>query len=326
MKNNFNRENLINSISDGSVNTNEIESILQEMPDSNFENFNDKIAPIETNENKWHENYFLEQLSTLNRREFSKKRAEHILKVKKYLQDNNIEGFRIDDTVSENISNERGVVGKRIIEDNLEENNDDFLLDSDNLLSKYIPANDLEQAIQQKYYQEIQLILDSNLNNYRMLITDIVKNILYVYKTLPEAFEGYKVDEITPAIQEIQEEWDTDYFYLQQSYLNHNFSMERLMHLINVREYFAQQGVEGFEQIKVQPTPQTQANPKSKIKPHPNHTSSNSAHRNNSDSDRSHSNNRQSSQRKQEDGFIKTAMKIGGAVLEHIRALIAKLR
>lgn len=305
MNNKPNKEKFINSISDGSVSTNKTESILQEIPDSDFENFNDNIAPIETNENKWLEDYFLEQLSTLNREEFSKKRAEHILKVKKYLQDNNIEGFRIDDTVSENILNEDEIVDTRIIGDNLEESSNDFFLDSDSLLNKYIPADDLEQAVQQKCSQKIQLILDSNINNYRMLITDIAKNILYVYKTLPEAFEDYKIDEITPAIQESQEEWDTDYFYLQQSYLNHNFAMERLMHLINVRDYLTQKGVEGFEQIKVQPTtqPQTRAKPNSQ----PN-------------------NNEQSFQKKQEDGFIKMAMKIGGAVLEHIRALIAKLR
>lgn len=307
MNNKPNKEKFINSISDGSVSTNKTESILQEIPDSDFENFNDNdnIAPIETNKNKWLEGYFLKQLSTLNREEFSKKRAEHILKVKKYLQDNNIEGFRIDDTVSENILNEDEIVDTRIIGDNLEESSNDFFLDSDSLLNKYIPADDLEQAVQQKCSQKIQLILDSNINNYRMLITDIAKNILYVYKTLPEAFEDYKIDEITPAIQESQEEWDTDYFYLQQSYLNHNFAMERLMHLINVRDYLTQKGVEGFEQIKVQPTtqPQTRAKPNSQ----PN-------------------NNEQSFQKKQEDGFIKMAMKIGGAVLEHIRALIAKLR
>jgi hypothetical protein len=298
MDNNINKEMFLDSIADSSISTIKSESILHSIPDSDFESMNDQDYPIEINSNRWLESYFQEQLSVLKRQKFSKERALHIITVKKYLQDLGIQGFYIDEENSEDTLTKNNV----IVEDNLREKANNLIENTDSILKQYNPKYDLEQSIIQKDYQRIQALLDSNLNNYRMLLTDIIKDMLYVYKTLPKIFQDYKVDKITLSIDEDKEEWSTGYFYLQQSYLNHNFAIERLMHLINVRDFLTQQGVEGFEQIKVQ------------SKPYVNQRS----------------NNRSKTQRLirtvQENDFIRTAVMVGGAVLAGILALIAMTR
>lgn len=316
---------------DGSIPAKKSQNILDNISLTDFVEFNDEIYPIEKNKSMWNEEYFRGGLSLIKHKEFSKERCEHIIAVKNYLQDYKVEGFGITDeqhvpSVTETSKLTLGNSNKPQETDiSLVSKNPDADVSKD-VLKGYEPKESLQRAIAKKDIRAVQNIIKFDLKNNRLLVEDIIQEVMFVSQNIPEAFLEYEEDKFCLAIDENNDSWNKDYFLLQQSYLNHNFAMERLMHLINVRDYLAEKGVEGFEHINVQPTPQTQANPKSNTKYQPNHTSGNSSEHTNSSSDRNRSNNEQSSQRKQEDGFIKTAMKIGGAVLEHIRALIAKLR
>ena len=316
---------------DGSIPAKKSQNILDSIPLTDFVEFNDEIYPIRKNKSMWSEDYFREELSLIKHKEFSKERCEHIVAVKHYLQYQEVAGFGITDeqhtpTVTE--------TSKSALKSNHKSQEVDVSLLSKNpdadvskdILREYKPKESLQLAISKKDIRAVQNIIKFDLKNNRLLIEDIIQEVMFVSQSMPEAFFEYEEDKFCLAIDENSGNWNKDYFLLQQSYLNHNFAIKRLIHLINVRDDLAKKGVEGFEHIKVQPTPQTQAKPKPKTRAQPNHTSSNSSEHTNSSSDRSRSNSGQSSQRKQEDGFIKTAMKIGGAVLEHIRALIAKLR
>ncbi|WP_299065573.1 hypothetical protein [uncultured Psychrobacter sp.] len=306
---------------DGSIPAKKSQNILDNISLTDFVEFNNETYPIKKNKSMWNEDYFRGELSLIQHKEFSKERCEHIIAVKDYLQDYKVEGFGITDEQHTPAVTE---TSKLILGNSNKSQETDISLLSKNpdadvskdILKGYEPKENLQLAIAKKDIRAIQNIIKFDLKNNRLLVEDIIQEVMFVSQNIPEAFLEYEEDKFCLAIDENNGNWNKDYFLLQQSYLNHNFAMERLMHLINVRDYLAEKGVEGFEYIKVQPTPQTQAN----------HTSSNSSEHTNSSSDRSRSNNGQSSQRKQEDGFIKTAMKIGGAVLEHIRALIAKLR
>lgn len=316
---------------DGSIPAKTSQNMLDNIQSIDFVEFNDEIYPIKKHKSMWNEDYFRGELSLIQHKEFSKERCEHIIAVKHYLQDYKVEGFGIINEQHASLVTE---TSKSTLGNSNEAQEIDMSLISENpdtdvskdILKEYEPKESLQLAIAKKDIRAVQNVIKFDLKNNRLLIKDIIQEVMFVSQNIPEAFLEYEEDKFCLAIDEDNDSWNKDYFLLQQSYLNHNFAMERLMHLINVRDYLAEKGVEGFEYIKVQPTPQTQANPKSKTKSQPNHTSSTSSEHTNSSSDRSRSNNGQSSQRRQEDGFIKTAMKIGGAVLEQIRALIAKLR
>lgn len=294
---------------DGSIPAKISQIILDSIPSISFVEFNDEIYPIKKNESMWNEDYFRGELSLIQHKEFSKERCEHLIAVKKHLQDIKVVGFAIADEQHTSVVTE---TSESTLENSNEAQEIDMSLISKNpdtdvskdILKGYEPKESLQLAIEKKDIRAVQNIIKFDLKNNRLLIEDIIKEVMFVNQNLPEIFVEYEEDKFCLAIVENNNSWNKDYFLLQQSYLNHNFAMERLMHLINVRDYLAQKGVEGFEHIKVQPKPKSQFN----------NTSSSS------------SSSKQSSHVKQENSFMKTAVIIGGAVLAGILALIAKLR
>lgn len=294
---------------DGSIPAKISQIILDSIPSISFVEFNDEIYPIKKNESMWNEDYFRGELSLIQHKEFSKERCEHLIAVKKHLQDIKVVGFAIADEQHTSVVTE---TSESTLENSNEAQEIDMSLISKNpdtdvskdILKGYEPKESLQLAIEKKDIRAVQNIIKFDLKNNRLLIEDIIQEVMFVNQNLPEVFVEYEEDKFCLAIVENNNSWNKDYFLLQQSYLNHNFAMERLMHLINVRDYLAQKGVEGFEHIKVQPKPKSQFN----------NTSSSS------------SSSKQSSHVKQENSFMKTAVIIGGAVLAGILALIAKLR
>ena len=296
---------------DGSIPAKTSQNILDNIQSIDFVEFNDETYPIKKNKSMWNEDYFRGELSLIQHKEFSKKRCEHIIAVKHYLQDYKVEGFGIN---NEQYAPAITETSKSILENSNETQEIDVSLISENpdadadalkdILKEYEPKESLQLSIAKKDIRAVQNIIKFDLKNNRLLVKDIIQEVMFVSQNIPEAFLEYEEDKFCLAIIENNNSWNKDYFLLQQSYLNHNFAMERLMHLINVRDYLAQKGVEGFEHIKVQPKPKSQFN----------NTSSSS------------SSSKQSNQVKQENSFMKTAVIIGGAVLAGILALIAKLR
>ncbi|WP_201603104.1 hypothetical protein [Psychrobacter submarinus] len=331
MKNEFSKESFIEVSSNSSLPVMESQVILNGISISDFMEFDSETYPIKLNKSSWNEEYFRSQLSLIQRKEFSKQRCEHIINVKHHLQHIGAVGFDITSDQYTSPSTKKTQPTLNSDDRSQEISTSSIKTECDieelpDILKNYQPTEKLQIAVSKKDIRAIQNIIKFDLKNNRLLIEDIIQEVVFINKHTSDVFVDYYEDKFCLAIDENKESWNKDYFLLQQSYLNHNFAMERLMHLINVRDYLAKKGVEGFEYIRAKPTSQTQANKESKKKHQSNRISSSSLEYNKSSSDRSRSNTGQSSQKKQEDGFIKTAMKIGGAVLEHIRALLAKLR
>ncbi len=289
----------------GSTPASKSKILLEQIPHSTFMPFDEEEDIVEEKQSSWTEEYFRTQSSHLQRVNFSKELCDHLINVKSYLQDIGAKGFSITDSLPKEVSS---------IEENLTEREksidiplssiSEYLNNPTALLKNYNPEKNMEEAIVKKDINEVQSILKFNLNNNRLVIKDVLQMMIFVSQRFPEALPEYQIDKFSLAIIEDESIWDRNYFFLQQSYLNHNFAIERLMHLINVRDHLAQKGVKGFEHIKVQPKP----------KPESNQTAG------------SYSNSEKSSHKKQENSFMKTAVIIGGAVLAGILALIAKLR
>ena len=62
----------------------------------------------------------------------------------------------------------------------------------------------------------------------------------------PTALDPYMADASYEAINEDMENWDARYFSKQREYAKRNFSLQRLQHLLQVRERFRKQRRQGF--------------------------------------------------------------------------------
>ena len=301
MNNQLDKLDFLKSLEDSSLPVKISEDALEEVNPSNFNEFNEEDNEIEERESFWNESYFRTQLSILKLKNFSKERCKHLVDVKSYLQKNKIKGFDVDTShyKNKNLQNDKSeMLNFEISLPTIEK----LLEDSTDLLKEYQPEEDLRNEIGLRDINEVQNTLKFKLNNNRLRIQEIIQSMLFVYQKLPETFLEYQEDKFSLATDNDEDVWNKDYFLLQQSYLNHNFALERLMHLINVRDYLSQKGVEGFEHIEVQPKPQINQNPSS------------------------YSNTQRLIKNIQENDFMRTAVMIGGAVLAGILALIAITR
>lgn len=77
--------------------------------------------------------------------------------------------------------------------------------------------------------------------------TGLLKNLLQeIQNKQPTELDPYIADELYKAINEHEADWDEHYFSQQKNYAELNFSLERLQHLLQVRERFREQRRQGF--------------------------------------------------------------------------------
>jgi hypothetical protein len=67
-----------------------------------------------------------------------------------------------------------------------------------------------------------------------------------IQKNYPTVLDPYMADASYEAINENKTYWDERYFSKQKEYAKRNFSLQRLQHLLQVRESFRKQRREGF--------------------------------------------------------------------------------
>lgn len=162
--------------------------------------------------------------------DFSKERIDYLLEVKTYLQQTLSQG-------------EQAVKNREIL---LKSANADFILDS--TLLDYLKANEFSQA---RSYLMLML------NNQQLTLEELFQSIYYVHQHYPTLFEEEVESAFVQAMDNNEANWDSDYFHLQQVYLNRNFSLARLLHLANIREILMKKGHCEFQSTKAQKTKTT---------------------------------------------------------------------
>lgn len=88
------------------------------------------------------------------------------------------------------------------------------------------------------------------LDDARVSPDELTEILAIVEKAAPADFYlEYEETTLAGKMNQTQSEWDADYFDLQSSYTNTNFSKERVHHLVKVRNYLMEKGVKGFEKV-----------------------------------------------------------------------------
>lgn len=123
-----------------------------------------------------------------------------------------------------------------------------------NIMSEnYTPPKNLKQFVDEGDISTIRTSLQLQLNNNRLTSDDLKKAVNWTKKKVSDLFEPYVEKEFAREMKADQSLWTSKYYDSQTGYLETNFSEERLLHLIEVRDLLRTRNEDGFEPIKPMP-------------------------------------------------------------------------
>jgi hypothetical protein len=220
------REKFFDACRDTNIETQHLTAALQVIAQENPGIFDEHQHANYLNkpEYEWNEGFF-EQCVHESREVFSEHRLVHLLRVREYLR-------------------KMGAVGFKPISNKIE-------IKKDIMKIQFQPKKNLESCFNEKDFN----ILKARIA-LRFEIYDFSNNVDYLTNAVGWA-ESKDADiflphEVSPFYEDILEnetEWNPRYFDINTEYLGKNFSKKRYLHLIKVRQYLSDKGVEGFAQL-----------------------------------------------------------------------------
>lgn len=237
------KQQLLNQIKDTTCPAAQTQALLDKLTEERPDIFDeDRYATELKGKPYWAANYFHEKANLLEVR-FTKELCQHLIDVKAYLQEQGVEsGFDGQNDGSENIMSPNQTLESLAID-----------------LEDFSPKAELKKLIEERNLENIRQFLMSELPDMRVDITELALQANYVYNNLPEVFEEPRDSAFLEPIDNEQSHWIPDYFYLQQNFLNRNFTLERYLHLINVRTHLMESGDPVFQKIEVAPKKKLQS-------------------------------------------------------------------
>lgn len=291
----MNKKIIIEKIQDKKVRAIENSHLLEEAINKKkivFDVFDDKIFKKFQEPRYWDINYFNEQAYDL-KNNFSKERCLHVIEVKAKLQQRGEKDF----------SNSLASVSK--IEAN-SINQEKNMSTPD--LSGFLPDEKLSNYLKNGSISLVRAEIETYLNNMNLNMDQLVKSIYYVYKNNPETYEEHRLYALVEDIDLNEKKWNWEYFNSQQVYLNRNFSLKRVLHLVNVRDSLAAKGVKEFQSIKKTTIYQDQRQSQETIESQPLYSTLQKVPSSN------------------DNNFVKVALIVGGAVLAIVALLLSVSR
>lgn len=181
--------------------------------------------------------YFLGKMNLLENN-FSMELCEHLIQVKERLQQIPTQGFSVENEVD---------MVKIAVDFSQEMPKTHQYTEPD--LSRYAPNKKLSGYLQDNDISAIRAFLSAELSDFRLTIEELIQAVFFVAKNAENVFEEYKTSAFIAPIEADENQWNARYFDKQQGDLNQNFALERLFHLVNVRETLMRKGDPEFQQI-----------------------------------------------------------------------------
>lgn len=267
---------------------------LSALPDDKcalFEEYrvNSTTDPISEDSYKWEReggSYFALQLH-MAEENFCLERLEHLIQVKSHLTERGIAGFSRS-VSSSTINHEEA---KSTKENTMSA---DF---SSVDLTGFTPSRSLSNSVNSGDLSSIRISLFMEMNDKRLSTAVINQAIAWTLSKYPTIFVVYEENAYSQQMEQDKVKWDSHYYHKQELYATSNFSLERIRHMVAVREHvftIAQDDVRPATEPKTQP----QHAPKPSI-PHREQSSTGSTHRPES---------------KPENKVLKSLLLIGGVV------------
>lgn len=224
------REQFLSALDDTQVSTELLEQLLnaaQQSPGVMDTHEVDGVTrTIDVDPVSWNPDYFSRQ-KFFATRNFSMERLEHLIQVRDVFRQRNEKGF----TPTVAASPARKVPMNTTSFD-------------------YQPSSNLKKFVDEGDLLTIRTALRLELNDRRLDGTELHGAVTWVKGSVPGIFEA--ISEGAFARQPVADhnQWTEDYYDLQITYLKTNFSEQRFLHLIEVREHLRNSTVKGFTSTK----------------------------------------------------------------------------
>ncbi|CAE6839731.1 hypothetical protein [Paraburkholderia nemoris] len=202
------------------------------------------LADIDAARSDWDVDYYRRQKRCAGYN-FSKERLEHLIAVREYFRQGGYKGF-----VPQAVSN--GGAGADKVSHAKREG----------APSAYRPSSNLKKFVDEGDPLTIRTALRLELNDNRVTGQDLRNALAWAKGRQPDLLEPYADKNFARAIDPDRSQWLPEYYNNQIVYLKTNFSEERFLHLVEVREHLRQLGVEGFAPIAKPSTPSSQPAPR----------------------------------------------------------------
>lgn len=208
--------------------------ILSALPDDKLVLFEEYRAdsttdPISEDSFKWEREgrtYFTLQLH-MAKRNFCLKRIEHLTQVKSFLTERGVEGFSCP-VASSTTSQEEA---KSTKENTM---STDF---SSVDLTGFTPSRSLSNSVNSGNLSSVRISLFMEMNDKRLSTAVINQAIAWTLSKYPTLFVAYEENAYSQQMEQDKAKWDSHYYHIQELYATSNFSLERIRHMVTVREH-----------------------------------------------------------------------------------------
>ncbi len=99
----------------------------------------------------------------------------------------------------------------------------------------------------------VRTALHLEFNDNRLTGNDLRAASGWIQERFSDFFDPYKEDDFAKDMDGNRQNWSRDYYGLQSVYLVANFSEDRLLHLIDVRDLLREKNVDGFVALPPKP-------------------------------------------------------------------------
>ncbi|MFM0362169.1 hypothetical protein [Paraburkholderia sediminicola] len=205
------------------------------------------LAPIDAAQSSWNVDYYRRQKHCAGHN-FSKERLEHLIAVREYFRQEGYKGFVPQAVGGGSSGVDKVSQVKRF----------------DGTPSSYQPSSNLKKFVDEGDLLTIRTALRLELNNNRLGGQDLRNASAWTRGQVSALFEPNTEKNFARAIDPDQSHWLPEYYNNQTVYLKTNFSEERFLHLVEVREHLRQRGLEGFAPIATPIAPSPQLAPRSR--------------------------------------------------------------
>lgn len=209
-----------------------LRQILSALPDDKLALFEEYRAdsttdPISENSYRWELGaYFALQLH-MAEENFCLKRLEHLIQVKSHLTERGIAGFSRS-VASSTTSHEEA---KSTKENTM---STDF---SSVDLTGFTPSRSLSNSVNSGDLSSVRISLFMEMNDKRLSTAVITQVIAWTLSKHPTLFVVHEENAYSQQMEQDKVKWDSHYYHTQELYATSNFSLERIRHMIAVREH-----------------------------------------------------------------------------------------
>ncbi|MCU8061017.1 hypothetical protein ACRN96_09385 [Shewanella oncorhynchi] len=187
------------------------------------------IDPISDDRYKWEREggrYFFRQLH-MAEKNFCLKRIEHLIQVKSHLTECGIAGF--SRPVSSSTTSHKDA--KSTKEQTMSA---DF---SSVDLTGFIPSRSLSNSVNGGDLSAVRIAIFMEMNDKRLSTAVINQAIAWALSKYPTLFVVYEENAYSQQMEQDKVKWDSHYYHSQELYATSNFSLERIRHMVAVREH-----------------------------------------------------------------------------------------